>query len=457
MRASRTTATGRAASFETRFALLRMTDDNLTAFQPARGRLHRRCGRCGLSAGRRRPQSRSNARCARVDSSRAMATVTPSSRHSRINSSRVCAAVKSISRMPLASSTSSRGFGVEAFTNFEHIGAEILGVEERQRRLQADDHGDSDGARRACSDWPATRSWYPARARIRSSRARVVLQMPCSSEKRDADGDALFDRQHDDRRCSRHDQEEFADRLAIDPATIWLKRMIRSATNSSTPPSAAFGTCCSSVAPNASSASTIAAANSPDSCERPPVSDTMPVRGGLALTGNAPNRPARMLPAPAPRKSRSTSAGLSRIGRERTRGRRRLHHHDDGDQEAKRQQARPLLGTRSQETTASAALPERSPTTADPLALETGPDHCGCCRDQSDQRAGNFGADGFAIRRRRPARRSRYRPCRCWPRRDAAPTSRCGRASARSARAARARRAFARPGCARRCRRESRP
>ena len=37
----------------------------------------------------------------------------------------------------------------------------------------------------------------------------------------------------------------------------------------------------------------------------------MPVRGGLALTGNAPNRPDSTLPAPAPRKSRSTSAGLS--------------------------------------------------------------------------------------------------------------------------------------------------
>ena len=88
-------------------------------------------------------------------------------------------------------------------------------------------------------------------------------------------------------------------------------RMIRSATNSSTPPRAASGTCLSSAAPNTSSASTIAAANSDDNCDRPPVSHTMPVRGGLASTGNAPNRPARMLPAPTPRKSRSTSAGLS--------------------------------------------------------------------------------------------------------------------------------------------------
>ena len=53
------------------------------------------------------------------------------------------------------------------------------------------------------------------------------------------------------------------------------------------------------------------AASSPATWERPPVSTTMPVRGGLALTGNAPNKPASRLPAPAPRKSRSTSAGWS--------------------------------------------------------------------------------------------------------------------------------------------------
>ena len=87
--------------------------------------------------------------------------------------------------------------------------------------------------------------------------------------------------------------------------------MMRSATNSRTPPSAASGTRFNSPVPNASSASTIAAAARPDTCDLPPVSETMPVRGGLAFTGNAPKMPARMLPAPAPRKSRSTSAGLS--------------------------------------------------------------------------------------------------------------------------------------------------
>ncbi len=63
--------------------------------------------------------------------------------------------------------------------------------------------------------------------------------------------------------------------------------------------------------PKASRTTTIAAAASPASCERPPVSATTAVRGGLALTGNAPISPDRRLPAPAPMKSRSTSGGSS--------------------------------------------------------------------------------------------------------------------------------------------------
>ena len=64
---------------------------------------------------------------------------------------------------------------------------------------------------------------------------------------------------------------------------------------------------CKSVAPNISNARTIATATRPASCDRPPVSYTMAVRGGLAFTGNAPKNPARMLPVPTPIKSRSTS------------------------------------------------------------------------------------------------------------------------------------------------------
>ena len=52
----------------------------------------------------------------------------------------------------------------------------------------------------------------------------------------------------------------------------------------------------------------IAAATSPAACDRPPDAATAAVLGGLALTGNAPKRPAAMLPAPTPRKSRPTSS-----------------------------------------------------------------------------------------------------------------------------------------------------
>ena len=43
----------------------------------------------------------------------------------RIRSSRICAAVKSISTMPLASSTSSFGV-VDVLHDLQHVGAEIL-------------------------------------------------------------------------------------------------------------------------------------------------------------------------------------------------------------------------------------------------------------------------------------------------------------------------------------------
>src|SRR6516165_9543221 len=44
-------------------------------------------------------------------------------------------------------------------------------------------------------------------------------------------------------------------------------------------------------------------------CERPPDSTTMAVLGGLASTGNEPVKPATMLPAPTPAKSRLASSG----------------------------------------------------------------------------------------------------------------------------------------------------
>jgi hypothetical protein len=82
--------------------------------------------------------------------------------------------------------------------------------------------------------------------------------------------------------------------------------MIRAATNSSTPASVASGTSLSTAAAGTSSA-IAAAAPRPAACVRPDAAATAAVRGGLAFTGNAPTRPAAMLPAPTPRKSRPTS------------------------------------------------------------------------------------------------------------------------------------------------------
>ena len=120
----------------------------------------------------------------------------------------------------------------------------------------------------------------------------------------------------------------------------------------------------------------------------------MPVRGGLALTGNAPNRPASTLPAPAPRKSRSTSAGLSGSDgnervvaavctittmaiRKREGNETRPPLQSDVRQRRHRQRSRDHADH------------------ADALALEAGADRRDGGGDKADQRAGNFGADGF--------------------------------------------------------------
>ena len=84
----------------------------------------RRCGRRVPSADGRRcrsvrtPPARASIPAARSRASRL------ASRHSPISSSRVCAAVKSISRMPLASSTSSFGLA-RGLQDVQHVGAEV--------------------------------------------------------------------------------------------------------------------------------------------------------------------------------------------------------------------------------------------------------------------------------------------------------------------------------------------
>jgi len=64
----------------------------------------------------------------------------------------------------------------------QHVGAEIPGVEERQRRLQADDGDIGMAFAGDVGNWPATRSWWPGKCSKVTSRARVVVQMPCNSD-----------------------------------------------------------------------------------------------------------------------------------------------------------------------------------------------------------------------------------------------------------------------------------
>ena len=74
-----------------------------------------------------------------------------------------------------------------------------------------------------------------------------------------------------------------------------------------------------------------AAAASPASCERPPLSATSAERGGLALTGKPPNRPDNSPPRPMPIKSRLMSGRVPRQAGKRARGGGALHHDDQSN------------------------------------------------------------------------------------------------------------------------------
>ena len=89
-------------------------------------------------------------------------------------------------------------------------------------------------------------------------------------------------------------------------ATSSRRWKIRVATKISTPARVAKGTSFNKLAAGTSSASAVAVPRQA-AWVRPPAEATMAVRGGLAFTGKEPQRPARMLPAPTPRKSRPTS------------------------------------------------------------------------------------------------------------------------------------------------------
>ena len=110
-----------------------------------------------------------------------MATVTPSAWHCLIRSSRICAAVKSISRMPLASITSSRGFGVESLTTFSTSARKLSAL--RNDSGACSPTTATSGFRSPSICWLAGHQIVVPGTRSNSvSRARVVVQMPCSSE-----------------------------------------------------------------------------------------------------------------------------------------------------------------------------------------------------------------------------------------------------------------------------------
>ena len=62
------------------------------------------------------------------------------SRQALMVSLRICAAVKSISTMPVASSTIRRGGCAEDCSSASHVAPEMIGIEKRQRRLEAGDN-----------------------------------------------------------------------------------------------------------------------------------------------------------------------------------------------------------------------------------------------------------------------------------------------------------------------------
>ena len=144
------------------------------------GRLHRRCGRHAPAATRRRSEPLEGVLRARRFQPCHRDRRRPRSRHSLNRSSSTCAAVKSISTMPLASITSS--FGLGRLHHLHHVGAETRRVEEGQRRLQAD-HGDAGQALACMCGCAGHQIVVPGTRSNSTSRARVVLQMPCSSDR----------------------------------------------------------------------------------------------------------------------------------------------------------------------------------------------------------------------------------------------------------------------------------
>ena len=106
----------------------------------------------------------------------------------------------------------------------------------------------------------------------------------------DAERDALLDRQHDDRRGGGDDQQELAERLAVDRDDL-LEADDAQRHEQQHAAERGVRHVAQQRGAKRQQRQHDRRGEQAASCDRPPVSATMPVRGGLALTGNAPNRP----------------------------------------------------------------------------------------------------------------------------------------------------------------------
>ena len=125
-------------------------------------------------------------------------------------------------------------------------------------------------------------------------------------------------------------------------------RKIRPATKNRIAASAASGVWRRKPSPKTAARITALAAARPATCDLPPLSATIELRGGLALTGKAPNRPASRL---ADAEAKEVAVDVRRLAGQagkRARGRGALHHHHQGDDHGQSQDLEEIIGVADQ-------------------------------------------------------------------------------------------------------------
>ena len=192
-----------------------------------------------------------------------------------------------MSMIPAASRTARRISEAPGAIAGQHVALEHLGVEERQRRLEGQHrHAGNgfafarsagrppDGAARYAAHGPhvhagddhspvSSDSNMPTATP--SAIGKTMIAAAVATIRADSIGLRAADRRH------------------------LLTRTMRPATNSRIPASAASGMPASTPCRTSSNAAPRRRRRRPPTCERPPLSATMAVRGGLALTGKAPS------------------------------------------------------------------------------------------------------------------------------------------------------------------------